>query len=180
MQTAGISFEIQRKAIKNIHLHVKAPKGLVIVTAPMRTKDEYIEKIVREKSDWIKKQQRRMQERVTLMPDGNVDWKALRKQLEMNLSVRLPEWEAITDLKCSSWYIRKMKTRWGSCNTKTHRISFNLHLARVSKRCLDYIILHELLHVKIPNHGQAFKANMDKYMPNWREIRKELNDYILF
>ena len=182
MTIAGIPIEIQKKSIKNIHIHVKAPKGNVIVTAPRQTNDATIIKIVEERIEWIKRQQVQMAKRMKLRVNQEVDktdWVAADKSLRANISKLLPKWESITKLKCSTWQIRKMKTRWGSCNVKTKKIWFNLHLANTTIGCLEYIILHELLHIRVPNHGAQFKAQMDHYMPNWREIQKELKQYIL-
>ena len=68
-----------------------------------------------------------------------------------------------------------MKTRWGTCNTREKRIWINLQLAKKSPQCLDYVMIHELTHLIVPNHGSQFKAYMDKFYPNWREVRKLLN-----
>ena len=183
MIVANIPIEVQRKSIKNIHIHVKAPMGKVIVTAPKRTSDATIVSIVQERIDWIQKQQRQMAKRMELqanqVADSDIDWKEADRQLRQSIAELLPKWESITGLKCSTWQIRKMKTRWGSCNVKTRKIWFNLHLAKTNTRCLEYIILHELLHIKIANHGAKFKEHMDYYMPSWRGIQKELKQYIL-
>lgn len=69
-----------------------------------------------------------------------------------------------------------MTTRWGTCNTNTRKIWLNLQLAKKPIECLEYVILHELVHLKVRNHGQEFIEILDKYMPTWRDIRKELND----
>ena len=68
-----------------------------------------------------------------------------------------------------------MTTRWGTCNTQTKKIWINLQLAKKPRECLDYILLHELAHLKVRNHGKAFVAILDAHMPNWREIKRELN-----
>jgi predicted metal-dependent hydrolase len=68
-----------------------------------------------------------------------------------------------------------MKTRWGTCNTRTRKIWLNLQLAKKPVECLEYVILHELAHLKVPNHGKDFIAIMDQYMPDWREIKARLN-----
>ena len=72
-----------------------------------------------------------------------------------------------------------MTTRWGTCNVKTHKIWLNLQLAKKTPECLDYVILHELTHLMEKNHNNYFVAHMDRFMPNWREIRKKLNSQIL-
>ena len=98
-----------------------------------------------------------------------------KKMLMSILSDRVPKWETVTGLKCSSWQIREMKTRWGSCNVKTRKVWFNLQLATKKIECIDYIIVHELGHILYPNHGAEFKAYQTKYLPNWKETRKLLN-----
>ncbi len=98
-----------------------------------------------------------------------------KKLLHSILSERVIIWENITGLKSSSWQIRDMKTRWGSCNFRTRKIWFNLQLATKKIQCIDYIIVHELGHILYPNHGADFKAFQTKYYPNWKEIKKLLN-----
>ena len=72
-----------------------------------------------------------------------------------------------------------MTTRWGTCNTNTKKLWFNLQLAKKPVECIEYIILHELAHLKVKNHGEDFVAIMDSFMPYWRETKKKLNEQIL-
>jgi len=102
-----------------------------------------------------------------------------RGLLKEQIEKYLPVWENRTNLHCSSWQTKYMTTRWGTCNTKTGKIWINLQLAKKPLECLEYVILHELTHLKIRNHGKDFVAFMDKYMPYWREIRKQLNNSTL-
>lgn len=74
--------------------------------------------------------------------------------------------------------VRRMRTLWGSCNARKRRIWFNLALARVPMRCVEYIVTHEIVHLSIPNHSLLFERRMDQLLPRWREARKELNDFI--
>lgn len=99
-----------------------------------------------------------------------------RKMLKEEIEKRLPIWEARTGLKCDSWQTKYMLTKWGSCSTQKKKLWFNVQLAQKPYACLDYVILHELSHLLTEKHDAVFISNMDKYMPNWREIRKELND----
>ena len=102
-----------------------------------------------------------------------------RALLKEQIEIYLPKWEQITGLYSDSWQIKNMKTRWGTCNTNTRKIWLNLQLAQKPIECLEYVILHELAHLKVHNHGKDFVVIMDKYMPNWREIKKLLNGRIL-
>ena len=102
-----------------------------------------------------------------------------RTLLKAEIERRLPEWEARTGLSCSSWQTKYMTTRWGTCNTQTKKIWLNLQLAKKPHECLDYILLHELAHLKVRNHGKDFVAILDAHMPFWREIKRELNAGVL-
>lgn len=83
------------------------------------------------------------------------------------LNVILPEIE-----------IRKMKTRWASCIQRRNKIVFNAALGRVPARCIEYVVVHELTHFEVANHSRAFVELMDRRLPRWRILRKELNDFI--
>lgn len=100
---------------------------------------------------------------------------ALKKEVER----LLPKWEKTTGLYADSWQTKYMTTRWGTCNVQSKKIWFNLQLAKKPLDCLEYVILHELAHLREKTHNAAFVEIMDLYMPNWREIREVLNNQIL-
>ena len=102
-----------------------------------------------------------------------------RKELKAKIEQLLPKWEQKTGLFCSSWQTKYMTTKWGTCNTKTGKIWINLQLTKKTIDCLEYVILHELTHLKIRNHGKDFVAFMDSNMPYWRDIRRTLNGSIM-
>jgi hypothetical protein len=90
----------------------------------------------------------------------------------------LPEltgkWERLTGVKVGRFSVRKMKSRWGSCSPRTGHIRLNTELAKKSRACLEYVLVHELVHVLEPSHNHRFKALMDRFMPEWRSRRDEL------
>ena len=98
-----------------------------------------------------------------------------RQQTMARLNVLVPEWMAYTGLTCAGWNVRQYRARWGCCNTRTKELTFHAQLSRYPQRCLEYVILHELCHTVVPNHGKEFHALESKYMPEWKQIRKELN-----
>jgi predicted metal-dependent hydrolase len=98
-----------------------------------------------------------------------------REKLKEEIPPLLEKWESISGLTCSSWQIRDMKSRWGSCSINSKSIRLNLQLAKRPKICLEYVILHELAHTKVAGHGADFKAILDRFMPEWRKIKKLLN-----
>lgn len=87
----------------------------------------------------------------------------------------ITKWEEVIGVKTTAFGIRKMKTKWGSCNTDTKRILLNLELAKKPLECIEYIVVHELVHLLERSHNQVFVAYMDKFMPKWRHYREELN-----
>jgi len=97
-----------------------------------------------------------------------------REQLKEEVTRLLPKWEKITGLKCNTWQTKNMKTRWGTCKPKAKKIWFSLRLAQKNPECLEYIILHELMHFLEKNHGDRFKSLLFKYMPTWKKIRSKL------
>lgn len=101
------------------------------------------------------------------------DW--YRDRLKTEIEYALPLWSQKTGLRPGAWTVRDMTSRWGSCNTATGKITLNLQLAKYPLPCLEYVILHELAHLKVHGHGPEFKAILDQYMPSWKERRKQLN-----
>jgi predicted metal-dependent hydrolase len=222
MVISGIPITVEKKNIKNMHLYVKPPKGNVTVSAPLSMSDEAIERFVRTKISWIKKQigkfenQPRQSEREYVSGETLYVWgkqyylqviygnknslvlsgvKAIfttrkesspirrdnfirewyRKQLKTEIAKLLPKWENTTGLKCDGWQTKYMTTRWGTCNRETRKIWLNLQLAKKTHECLEYVILHELIHLIEKHHNECFISLMDRYMPMWREVKNTLN-----
>lgn len=98
-----------------------------------------------------------------------------RELLKTEIGRLLPKWEKTTGLKAASWQTKYMTTRWGTCNTKTSKLWLNLQLAKKPPECLEYVILHELIHLVERKHNDRFFALMDKYMPKWRAVKATLN-----
>lgn len=98
-----------------------------------------------------------------------------RKQLKEIVPSLITKWETTIGVQASDWGIKQMKTKWGTCNIEAGRIWLNLELAKKPIRCLEYIIVHELVHLLERHHNSHFTALMDKYLPSWRFLREELN-----
>lgn len=99
-----------------------------------------------------------------------------REQLRLALPDLIAKWEEKLDVKVPQWSIRRMKTKWGSCNRETRHIWFNVELAKKYPDGLEYIVVHELTHYLERNHGDRFTTLMDQFMPDWRSRRDQLND----
>ncbi len=91
-----------------------------------------------------------------------------RDQLKAQIPDLLNHWQSAIGKQAADWGITKMKTRWGSCNIAQHRIWLNLELAKKPIECLEYVLVHELVHLLERHHNDRFKAYMDKYLPQWQ------------
>lgn len=98
-----------------------------------------------------------------------------REELKQRALVLLERWQPIIGKEARGWGIKKMKTKWGSCNPETGRIWLNLELAKKPPECLEYILVHELTHLHERHHNSRFKTLIDGYLPNWRISQKTLN-----
>ena len=94
-----------------------------------------------------------------------------RAHLKKVVPELLNKWQPIVGKEVSDWRIQKMKTKWGSCNIAARRILINLELAKKSPECLEYILVHELVHLHERHHNDNFRKLMDKFMPRWRASR---------
>lgn len=97
-----------------------------------------------------------------------------RKQLKQEAAPLIVKWEAIIDVKVAEWGVKRMKTKWGACNNEARRVWLNLELAKKPRRCLEYIIVHELVHLHERHHNDRFTAYMNTFLPQWRFYREEL------
>jgi predicted metal-dependent hydrolase len=84
-------------------------------------------------------------------------------------------WEQRLNVRLQGYYLRRMKTRWGTCNCRTKHIRLNTELVTKPSHLLDYVVAHEMVHLIVPNHGPRFIGLMNEHYPFWREARAELN-----
>src|SRR5690606_32728273 len=98
-----------------------------------------------------------------------------REQLRNTLPDLISRWESELGVTVPKWTVRKMKTKWGSCNRETRNVWFNVELAKKDPLCVEYIVVHELMHYFKREHGARFAALMDKHLPDWRMRRDLLN-----
>jgi predicted metal-dependent hydrolase len=98
-----------------------------------------------------------------------------RQRLKEEIAPLITKWEAIIGVKVAEWGVKQMKTKWGTCNIKARRIWLNLELIKKPVHCLEYIIVHELVHLLERHHNDRFIAYMNSFMPLWPHYREELN-----
>jgi predicted metal-dependent hydrolase len=218
-----IAVDVVFKNIKNVHLSVYPPAGRVHISAPMRMNLDTVRVFAISKLDWIKQQQRKLQEQdretprefldleshylwgkrhllrvieteqiqsievrhnrllLHVFPHTNEEKKQemiaqwYRGQLRAAVPVLIEKWTPIMGVEVNAFYIQQMKTKWGSCNHLAGTIRLNTELAKKPKECLEYVAVHEMVHLVEPTHNSRFIAMMNKFMPNWRLRREYLN-----
>lgn len=172
------TIEVTRKRIKNMYLRVKDTDGTLSVSAPYGMSDMEIRKFVESKSDWIERTMQEMlvarqlkEQEPVLAPFME---REIRLELKRQLQRLIDKWEPVMGVKSAGFTIKKMKTRWGSCNVKSHHLNFNLLLVKVPPECAEYVVVHELTHLLEPSHNARFWSLMEYYLPGSKELRKQL------
>jgi predicted metal-dependent hydrolase len=122
---------------------------------------------------------------LTVRPDSSIEKKAkvmnewYRELLKKRINTYINSWQKKMDVVCSGWEVKQMKTKWGSCNHHTRHIIFNLELAKKPNHCIEYVVVHELAHILVRTHNMEYKSILNKYMPQWENYQKELNEFII-
>ncbi len=101
------------------------------------------------------------------------DW--YREQVKQEIGLLIAKWRPVLKVKVESYYVQRMKTRWGSCNTDARTIRINSELAKKEPDCLEYIVVHEMVHLLERSHNDRFRRLMDKFYPKWSHVRTQLN-----
>ncbi|NMA66377.1 MAG: M48 family metallopeptidase [Clostridiaceae bacterium] len=102
-----------------------------------------------------------------------IEW--YRQNLKDLIPSYIEKWEKIMGVTVNEFGVKSMKTRWGTCNVRDKRIWINLELAKKKTRCLEYIVVHEMVHLLEKSHNHVFKNYMTKFLPDWKSIKNELN-----
>ena len=98
-----------------------------------------------------------------------------RRRLKEEIAPLIAKWQVIIGVEVATWGVKQMKTRWGTCNIEAQRIWLNLELVKKPIHCLEYVVVHELVHLLERHHNEQFVAYMNRFMPLWMHYREELN-----
>jgi predicted metal-dependent hydrolase len=102
-----------------------------------------------------------------------------RRQLKEQAPALIDKWQEAACVEAAAWGVRRMRTKWGTCNIEDRRIWLNLELVKKPVGCLEYVIVHELVHLLERHHNDRFLKHMDRLLPHWRFLKDELNRYPL-
>lgn len=156
---------------RNIRLSVDA-KGTVKLTCPYYVSDEEILSFIEEKEDWIRKYLNKVDDTTNLSTFPPLN-KAKKQELLLRISNFVEKYEILMNTHVNEISIRKMKTMWGSCTFREAKIKFNSYLYYMSDYFLEYIVVHEMTHLFIPNHSKRFYDMVKKYLPDYKDRWKE-------
>ncbi len=176
---------ITRRRTSRITIRI-SKDGEVRVSAPRLVPKPVIERFIESQRDWIEKNlakaKARQAGREAFYSKLDISTAAARKkavaQLREIVSPLIEKYSAEMGVEPAGISFRATKTRWGSCNHKTRQINLSLYLLLLPQRCIEHIVVHELAHLLVPNHGPRFYAVMDKHFPDWKQVRKETSKLV--
>ncbi|MBO5518424.1 MAG: M48 family metallopeptidase [Firmicutes bacterium] len=172
LQAGPYTVRVQRKAIKNLYLRVDPASGCLLVSAPRHVSDAAILDFVMRRQAWIRRAMDRTKEKAAKPQRTFRD--ADRRAFRAECAAALERWQPLVGKRCSGFSVRDMKTRWGSCNSRSGHLNFNLKLLDMPRECLDYVVVHELCHLWEPNHSKAFWDHVERVYPDWKRVRKSM------
>ena len=164
MEKEMLQYKIKYSKIKNVYIQIK--EGEVIVKAPTKTTKQEIEQIIQQKADWIQKKikkENKKNQRKAIYTEEK-----FKQIIEKNAN----ELIKITGLTPNKIRIRNIKYAWGTCSANKN-ITINYNLIKYSEQAIKYVILHELCHLKYMNQSKKFWELIQKYMPEYKQVKKE-------
>jgi len=177
----GYTVQITKKQVKNSNLRIHPGEPTVIHMSIPRSMsyDAAVQvldqpRILR----WIENYQKKISEKP--VPPRMQDEEKIRqepfyrKRLKELLPVMFKKWESSLGVTCSKVTIRDTRSQWGSCNVRTGNISISVWLGAFPEECIEYVVVHELVHLLEPGHNKRFYGFLDQYYPGWRECRARL------
>lgn len=169
----GVTVEVVRKGILRINIRV-ARDGTVRMSVPKRwatLKDA--ERFLKSKWAWVVRTRAEALARQAAGVDPLTEGELAAFRVLLDRLNR--EWSAKTGEAPFAWKLREMKTLWGCCHWQRRSITYNSELARAPRELVEYVVVHEITHFKVHNHGPKFHAAMDVRLPGWRMLRRRLN-----
>lgn len=180
-ETEQLRLRIERRKIRNINIYLRPPYKEVLVTAPMKAPTQRIEAFLLEKQDWIRRNLERLRSEKQESRLGAFLPAAERKRLAEELDRMAPplfrKWGEQLGVHAQAVSYRRMRRCYGVCHTGKRTITLNVYLGETPEELLEYIIVHELCHLREANHNQRFYALLSGCLPDWKERKRRLNEF---
>lgn len=176
MRVSAFSDALRAEAANDLGPHVFDHAYFLEISTPPRTTQSQMREFVARNQGWIAQQTSQAMDNLpTRYARASADDRAVLKKLVSALVPGLIEkWSAVLDVHPAKIDYRAMKSRWGSCQPTTGRVCINTLLALYPPECLEYVVVHELCHLREANHGPAFWGLVESCLPNYREIQAKL------
>ena len=178
IQIEEIPITVMKRRMKNMYLRIRGEDGRVLISAPHQVGRQRIEQFARERIDWIRehreKYEAQSRERAAEPQPDDAEIEKRKILLKAAAWRLVKEYEPWMGVQVSGITIRQMKTRWGSCNVKTHHINLNLALYEKAPEYLEYVVVHEMCHILEASHNQVFWGYVTQYYPDWKAVRKRM------
>ena len=167
---------IKRKKMKNMRMRVVASDGHVEVNVPLRMPLESVKAFVRSKHAWIVREQQKLQNSPQRMVElaSSAQVREWRAAMEFFVPPLVEQWARVLGVEPGVLAYRNMKSRWGSCQPTTGRICINTRLALYPPECLEYVVVHELCHLREHGHTPRFWALVEACLPDYKRAKKLL------
>lgn len=190
LATHGILLTITPKAVKNVNFRVGVGQVTLSIPKALRPNDDKIIAIIHQRLDWIinahqklltkqankaKHSENRLWGEPYQFANENEKRQIYRQELAKEIHAIYPHWQQIVGKSANKITLKSLKSRWGSCNTRTHNINLAIELAAFPKPCTAYVLVHELCHLHYANHSKDFWACVEKAMPDyqkWHDLLK--------
>ena len=171
-----VPYRVLRSSRRTLSLEI-TPQGEVLVRAPLRTGDAAIRSFVEGKRGWLEKHLAQVRQRMAaaeVLPQfTEAEREALRQRARPVFEARADHFAPLLGVSRGRITVRTQRSRWGSCSAKGN-LSFNALLLLAPPEVLDYVVVHELCHRKEMNHSPRFWAEVERFVPDWRQRRKWL------
>ena len=176
LEACGYTVEVtRRKNMRNVRLHVRAD-GTVGISAPYGVPQRTLEQAVERSAAWIARKREELADTPQARAEtaSTEEQRAWRAVVEAAVPLLLEKWEPVIGVRAKKLAYRNMKSRWGSCQPATGRVCINTRLALYPMECLEYVVVHELVHMLEPSHNARFKALMSEFLPDWKRRQQLL------
>ncbi|MBQ9068371.1 MAG: M48 family metallopeptidase [Eggerthellaceae bacterium] len=174
----GIEVRVNRKRMKSMRMRVVPPDGHVEVNVPVRMPVDDVKAFVRAKRTWVAGEQQRLLDSPQTAAElaSDAEKKAWREVVEAFAPALVEKWAAVLGVAPGALAYRNMRSRWGSCQPSTGRICLNTRLALYPPECLEYVVVHELCHLREHGHTPRFWALVESCLPDYRTAKRKLSE----
>lgn len=176
MKASDTPYTLRRSSrAKYIRLRV-SPGGVVTLTVPETTSLEVAEKFLRSRAEWLARAIQRMRQFIAL-PKKKSDYVEHKERARALIVARVEHWNAKLSYEYRRIAIKNTRTTWGSCSAKLN-LNFSYKLVFLPSELVDYVVVHELCHLKEHNHGPRFWADVERLLPDYVVLRRDLKRYV--